>query len=62
ATAMCDDKVAQIEGAKAEAVVAGDTGCLMHIEGRLARRRSGVRALHLATLLAEAAGLRWRGS
>ncbi|MGH2683297.1 MAG: (Fe-S)-binding protein [Actinomycetota bacterium] len=57
ATAMADDKVAQAEATGADALVAGDTGCLMHLAGRLSRKGSPVRALHLATLLAEAQGL-----
>jgi L-lactate dehydrogenase complex protein LldE len=57
ATAMADDKVAQAEATGADALVAGDSGCLMHLAGRLSRRRSPVRAVHLATLLAEAQGL-----
>jgi L-lactate dehydrogenase complex protein LldE len=57
ATAMADDKVVQAEATKADALVAGDTGCLMHLAGRLSRRRSPVQAVHLATVLAEAQGL-----
>src|SRR5207237_1203028 len=36
-----------------DAVVATDAGCLMNIGGCLHRRRSGVRILHLAELLAQ---------
>jgi len=57
AVAMADDKAAQIEQTGATVVVAGDAGCLMHLAGRLDRRDSGVRTIHLATLLASAAGL-----
>ena len=57
ATAMADDKVVQAEATGADAVVAGDSGCLMHLAGRLSRRGSPVRAMHLATVLAEAQGL-----
>jgi L-lactate dehydrogenase complex protein LldE len=32
--------------------VAGDNSCLMHIGGVLSRQRSGVRAMHLAEILA----------
>jgi L-lactate dehydrogenase complex protein LldE len=56
-TAMADDKVVQAEATGADALVAGDTGCLMHLAGRLSRKRSPIRAMHLATLLAEAQGL-----
>ncbi len=49
--AMLDRKLADVESAGVRAVVSGDAGCLMQIGGRLARRRSSVRALHLAELL-----------
>ena len=57
AVAMADDKATQIEDTGAAAVVAGDAGCLMHMAGRLGRGGSEVRAVHVASLLAEAAGL-----
>jgi L-lactate dehydrogenase complex protein LldE len=57
ATAMADDKIDQTEATGASVVVTGDTGCLMHIAGRMSRRGSNVRAVHLATFLAGAAGL-----
>lgn len=57
ATAMADDKIGQVEATGADVVVAGDAGCLMHMAGRMSRRGSKVRPMHLATLLAAAAGL-----
>ncbi|HEY1329924.1 MAG TPA: (Fe-S)-binding protein [Actinomycetota bacterium] len=60
ATAMADDKVAQAEATEADAMVAGDAGCLMHLAGRMSRRGAGMRPVHVATLLAEARGLRER--
>ena len=57
ATAMADDKIDQTEATGAAVVVAGDTGCLMHMAGRMSRRGSNVRAMHLATFLAGAAEL-----
>jgi L-lactate dehydrogenase complex protein LldE len=36
----------------AEIVTAGDNSCLMHIAGGLSRGRAGVRAMHLAEILA----------
>jgi L-lactate dehydrogenase complex protein LldE len=57
ATAMADDKVDQAEAAGADVMVTGDTGCLMHLAGRLSRRGSQLRAVHLAVLLAESQGL-----
>jgi L-lactate dehydrogenase complex protein LldE len=50
--AMCTDKVAAIRQSQAEVVCAGDNSCLMHIGGALSRMRTGVRAMHLAEILA----------
>jgi L-lactate dehydrogenase complex protein LldE len=57
ATAMADDKLAQSAATGAQAIVSGDSGCLMHLAGRMSRTGSPMRPLHLATLLAEARGL-----
>jgi L-lactate dehydrogenase complex protein LldE len=57
ATAMADDKIAQTEATDAALVVMGDSGCLMHIAGRMTRTGSKVRPMHVATFLAAAAGL-----
>jgi L-lactate dehydrogenase complex protein LldE len=54
--AMLGEKMRQIEATAAEIVIANDCGCLMQIRGGLARRSSGVRALHLAQVLAGQAG------
>jgi L-lactate dehydrogenase complex protein LldE len=51
-TAMLTDKMWNILGTGAEFVTAGDNSCLMHIGGGLSRLRSGVRAVHLAEILA----------
>jgi L-lactate dehydrogenase complex protein LldE len=58
ATAMADDKLGQAEATEAAVMVTGDAGCLMHLAGRASRTGSGLRPMHLATLLAEARGLR----
>lgn len=50
--AMLAAKLEAIEASGAEVVTATDTSCLMHIAGGLARRGSGVRALHIAEVLA----------
>jgi len=50
--AILDNKIAAIEQAGVRAVVSADASCLMQIGGRLARRNSEVRAMHLAELLA----------
>lgn len=50
--AILDQKIEAIEKAGVEAVVSGDASCLMQISGRLSRKGSSVRAMHLAELLA----------
>jgi L-lactate dehydrogenase complex protein LldE len=50
---LADDKCAQIDASGAEAVVGGDLGCLLNIEGRLRRRGdTRTRVLHIAEVLA----------
>ena len=52
-TAIVDEKCANIKASGADAVVLGDVGCMLNIEGRL--RRSGdsqMRVLHIAQVLA----------
>ena len=53
-TAMLSDKMASVLSTGAEVVTAGDSSCLMHIGGGLARMRTGVRTVHLAEILAAA--------
>ena len=50
--AMLADKVAHVLATGAEACTAGDSSCLLHIGGGLTRNRTGVRAVHLAEILA----------
>jgi len=50
--AMLDRKLEAIEARQVDAVVSGDVSCLMQIGGRLQRKRSRVRTLHIAELLA----------
>lgn len=52
--AMLDRKLETLESAQVGAIVSSDVSCLMQIEGRLARRGSTIKALHLAELLAGA--------
>ena len=40
---------------RAEVCTAADNSCLMHIGGALRRQRTGVRAMHLAEILAATA-------
>ena len=51
-TAMLADKMRAVLDTGAEICTAGDSSCLMHIGGGLARQRAGVRTLHLAQILA----------
>lgn len=50
--AILDNKIDAIEKANVRAVVSADASCLMQIGGRLTRKKSSVRAMHLAELLA----------
>jgi L-lactate dehydrogenase complex protein LldE len=52
-TAMLSDKMRALLETGAEVVTAGDNSCLMHIAGGLSRLKTGVRAMHLAEILAE---------
>ena len=51
-TAMCDDKCAAVDRSGATVCTAVDGSCLLQIGGRLRRRGSRVRTLHLAEILA----------
>lgn len=50
--AMADEKIGNIEKTGADLCSGGDASCLMHLGGALARRKSPVRTLHLAEILA----------
>jgi len=49
--AILDQKIDAIERAGVHAVVSGDASCLMQIGGRLSRKGSKVKVMHLAELL-----------
>jgi len=52
-TRLADDKCRHVETAGADAVVAGDLGCMLNIEGRLRRRgHASTQVLHVAEVLA----------
>jgi L-lactate dehydrogenase complex protein LldE len=51
-TAMLTDKMRAVLETGAEVVTAGDNSCLMHIAGGLSRLKAGVRAMHIAEILA----------
>lgn len=55
-TAMLTDKMRAVLDTGAEVVTAGDASCLMHIGGGLSRLDAGVRAVHLAEILASTDG------
>lgn len=50
--AMLADKVAHVVSTGASVCTAGDASCLLHIGGGLSRAGAGVRAVHLAEVLA----------
>lgn len=50
--AMLTDKIRHIKETGAEVCSAADNSCLMHIGGALSRQRSGVKAVHIAEILA----------
>jgi L-lactate dehydrogenase complex protein LldE len=58
-TAMLADKMRTVLDTRAEVVTAGDNSCLMHIGGGLSRLNTGVRALHLAEILASTEEAPW---
>ncbi len=51
-TAMLSEKLDNAEATGANTLVAGDTGCIMHMEGGLRRRGSQLQVLHIAEFLA----------
>jgi L-lactate dehydrogenase complex protein LldE len=54
--AMLVDKTRAVLDSGAEACTACDNSCLMHIQGALHRRKTGVKTLHLAEILAGVEG------
>jgi L-lactate dehydrogenase complex protein LldE len=50
--AMLTDKLRHVLDTGADVCTAGDSSCLLHIGGGLARQRAGVRTMHLAEILA----------
>lgn len=56
-TRMADNKCGHIEAAGTDAIVGGDLGCLLNIEGRLRRRGNHTtKVLHVAEVLAGTEG------
>lgn len=50
-TAMADDKISHVEKTGADVLVGSDMACLMHLGGRIGKRKVPVRVMHLAELL-----------
>jgi L-lactate dehydrogenase complex protein LldE len=50
--AMAADKVDNIIACGADTVVGCDMGCLMNIQGMLSRKRSAIKTMHIAQILA----------
>jgi L-lactate dehydrogenase complex protein LldE len=53
---MLADKMRNVLSTGAEACVASDSSCLMHIGGGLSRLNTGTRTVHLAEILATTRG------
>lgn len=58
--AMLTDKMTAIKSTGAEVVIAGDYSCLMHIGGGLSKINAGIRAIHLAEVLAPTKDEKWQ--
>ncbi|RXS94525.1 (Fe-S)-binding protein [Silvibacterium dinghuense] len=56
-TEMLGEKMASIEETHAEICTAVDNSCLMHISGGLHRQNAGVKAMHIAEILASTGGV-----
>jgi len=50
--AMLSDKLRHVLDTGAEVCTSADNSCLTHIGGALKKQRTGMRALHLAEILA----------
>ena len=50
--AILNDKLRALEASGADVLTATDCGCLMHLDGALKRRKSRLRAVHVARVLA----------
>ncbi|AWB82130.1 (Fe-S)-binding protein [Corynebacterium yudongzhengii] len=61
-SAMAADKARHIADTNAEYVTGGDSSCLMNIAGVLSRQHYGVRAVHMAEILASTKDQPWTPS
>jgi L-lactate dehydrogenase complex protein LldE len=51
-SAMGEDKIARVLDTGAEVLCTSDSSCMMHLGGLAARRKLGIRSMHLAEILA----------
>lgn len=51
-TAMADEKLQEALEARADVIISGEQSCLLHLEGRIRRRRLRLRTVHLSEVLA----------
>ena len=49
---MADDKIADAQNTGADLIASADLGCLLHLEGRIARRGLPIRTMHIVEILA----------
>lgn len=52
-SAIMDEKLDRVEQSGADTLVGGDISCLLHLEGGLRRRGSGIQVKHIAELLGD---------
>ena len=50
-TAMLNEKLDNVQATDASTLIAGDTGCIMHMQGGLRRRGSDIKVVHIAEML-----------
>ena len=50
-TAMLNEKLDNVQATGSTTLIAGDTGCIMHMQGGLRRRGSNVQVVHIAEML-----------
>ncbi len=50
-TAMLNEKLDNVQATDASTLIAGDTGCIMHMQGGLRRRGSDIQVVHIAEML-----------
>ena len=56
-TAMADEKLDNALSTQADLITGVEASCLMHLQGRIDRRKLPIRTLHIAELLAKGLGL-----